>query len=205
MTTRALGDVKDEAVRRRLRTHLPAAPLWLKQVHGRTVVRAEAAREGVEADAAATRERNVVCAVMAADCMPVLLTDEEGTTVAAAHAGWRGLSSGVIEAALDALDRPPGKVMAWLGPAIGARAYEVGEDVRSAFLAADPGAQTCFAPTRPAHWHLDLYGAARRRLRSRGVEKIFGGGYCTATDASRFYSWRRDKAPQRMAALLWLS
>lgn len=204
MTTRALGDVKDPAVRARLRERLPNDPLWLKQVHGTRVVRAEAGRDGVEADAAATGERNVVCAVMAADCMPVLLTDDEGTAVAAAHAGWRGLSAGVIEAALDALARPAVRVMAWLGPAIGPRAYEVGEEVRAAFLAADAGADGCFTPTRPGHWHLDLYGAARRRLHARGVARIYGGDFCTATDATRFFSWRRDQAPQRMAALVWL-
>jgi YfiH family protein len=205
MTTRALGDVKNPAVRAKLRDHLPADPVWLKQVHGTRVIDAAPSLAGTEADAAATRAQNVVCAVMAADCMPVLLTDEEGTAVAAAHAGWRGLSSGVIEAALDALGRPAANVMAWLGPAIGPRAYEVGEDVRTAFLNADDGAADCFMPTRPGHWYLDLYRAARRRLNSRGVSGIYGGNFCTASDAARFYSWRRDQAPERMAALVWLT
>jgi polyphenol oxidase len=205
MTTRALGDVKDPAVRAKLRVHLPADPVWLKQVHGTRVIDAAPSLLGSEADAAVTHQRGVVCAVMAADCMPVLLADEEGTAVAAAHAGWRGLSAGVIEAALEAMARPAAGVMAWLGPAIGPRAYEVGAEVREAFVAADAGATECFSATRPGHWHLDLYAAARRRLRSRGVLRIFGGGYCTSSDAARFYSWRRDRAPERMAALVWLS
>jgi YfiH family protein len=142
---------------------------------------------------------------MAADCMPVLLTDQDGTAVAAAHAGWRGLCAGVIEAALDAMQRPPESVLAWLGPAIGPRAYEVGAEVREAFLSRDAAAAAAFAPTRPDHWLLDLYMIARQRLERRGVSRIYGGGFCTYSDAERFYSFRRERTAERMAALIWLT
>jgi YfiH family protein len=143
-----------------------------------------------------------VCAVGAADCMPVLLADEAGAVVAAAHAGWRGLSGGVIEATLEAMSTKPEKVLAWLGPAIGPRVYEVGEDVRAAF-GAYPEAFS--APTRPGHWLLDLYAVARRRLAEAGVRKVYGGDFCTYTERERFFSYRRDRTKERMAALIWLA
>jgi YfiH family protein len=142
---------------------------------------------------------------MAADCMPVLLADQDGTAVAAAHAGWRGLSAGVIEAALEAMRLPPESVIAWLGPAIGPRVYEVGAEVREAFVSRDAAAAAAFAPTRPDHWLLDLYMIARQRLKRRGVSRIYGGGFCTYSDAERFYSFRRDRTAERMAALIWLA
>jgi YfiH family protein len=133
--------------------------------------------------------------------MPVLLADEAGTVVAAAHAGWRGLSGGVIEATLDAMKVAPARVLAWLGPAIGPRAYEVGEDVRAAFA----GYESAFsAPTRPGHWMLDLYAVARQRLGNAGVKKVYGGGFCTYSEGARFFSYRRDRTKERMAALVWL-
>jgi YfiH family protein len=136
-----------------------------------------------------------------ADCMPVLLCDSEATVVAAAHAGWRGLSSGVIEAALAAMRVPGSKILAWLGPAIGPKAYEVGEDVRSAFA----GHESAFKPTREGHWLLDLYAVARERLERAGVSEIHGGAYCTYSESERFFSYRRDRASERMAALIWLA
>jgi hypothetical protein len=138
---------------------------------------------------------------MIADCMPVFFSDVAGSAVAVAHAGWRGLAAGVLEAALEAMAIPPEKQLAWLGPAIGPRVYEVGEDVRSAFR----GHDTAFSPARPGHWHLDLYAVARQRLAARGLKRIFGGGFCTFTDAARFYSYRRDRGAGRMAALIWLA
>jgi YfiH family protein len=201
MTTRPMGDMAG-AGRASLRGRVPAEPSWLKQVHGTTVANLDEELRPPEADAAVTRSANVVCAVGAADCMPVLLTDEAGSVVAAAHAGWRGLSAGVIESALLAMKVPPAGVMAWLGPAIGPKVYEVGVDVRAAFAAYG----TAFsAPTRPGHWLLDLYAVARQRLMRAGVERIYGGGFCTYSDPMRFFSYRRDRTPARMAALIWLT
>jgi polyphenol oxidase len=206
MTTRAFGDVKDAAVKLRLRALLPQEPSWLKQVHGTTVVRADdVAASTPNADASVTRRERAVCVVMAADCMPVLLTSDKGTVVAAAHAGWRGLCAGVLEAAFDSMKIPGKEALAWLGPAIGPRAYEVGAEVREAFLARDAAAESAFTAVRPGHWLLDLYAVARLRLRARGVERIYGGDYCTFTDKERFFSYRRDRATERMAALIWLA
>jgi YfiH family protein len=201
MTTRPMGDMAG-AGRDSLRSMLPNEPRWLTQVHGVVVSEMDSANPVLKADAAVSRAMGNVCVVGAADCMPVLLTDEAGSVVAAAHAGWRGLSAGVIDAAVHAMGIPPAKVLAWLGPAIGPRAYEVGEDVRAAF-ASFPDAFS--APTRPGHWMLDLYAVARQRLGNMGVTRIYGGGFCTYTDAARFYSYRRDKTRARMAALIWLT
>jgi hypothetical protein len=204
MTTRGLGDMSTAQGRARLRSLLPADPVWLKQVHGTRVVDAPSTGTLEQADASVSRCAGVVCAVMAADCMPVLLADRRGSVVAAAHAGWRGLCAGVIEAALDAMGVAPDDVMAWLGPAIGPRAYEVGDEVRAAFLARDGAASAAFAPTRPGHWLLDLYAVARQRLASRGVHAVHGARYCTHSD-SRYFSFRRDRTAERMAALIWLT
>jgi len=193
--------------RRRLATLLPAEPVWLHQVHGATVADADAARRAgtqPQADAAVARHAGTVCAVLVADCMPVLLADAAGTAVGIAHAGWRGLCAGVIDATLEALGVPAGRVLAWLGPAIGPRAYEVGEDVRAAFLARVPGSDAAFLPARPQHWLLDMYALARLQLARRGVQRIYGGNFCTHSDARRFYSFRRDRTTGRMAALVWL-
>ena len=189
----------------RLRSLLPADPRWLRQVHGIGVADAARSQPGVAADASFTREPGVVCAVMAADCMPVLLAHDGGEVVAIAHAGWRGLAAGVIEATIGAMGAPAARVVAWLGPAIGAQAYEIGEEVRSAFLERDARAAAAFRCTRPGHWHLDLYAIARQRLASSGVTRVFGGALCTASDPVRFYSWRRDRAGERMAAAIWLA
>jgi YfiH family protein len=182
-----------------LRAVLPAEPAWLQQVHGTHVVHLDAGQEKL-GDAAITRRRGAVCAIKVADCMPVLLADEAGTVVAGAHAGWRGLSAGVIEATIDEMRVPGRSLLAWLGPAIGPRVYEVGDEVRAAFREKE-----AFSPTRPGHWLLDLYAVARRRLAQKGVERIFGGGYCTYSDPARFYSYRRDRVTGRMAAMIWLT
>lgn len=188
-----------------LRALLPGEPAWLRQVHGARVVRLDQVVSNPEADAAVTGTKNRVCAIRVADCMPVLLADESATVIGAAHAGWRGLSAGVIENTVQAMGIAGGKLLAWLGPAIGPKVYEVGDEVRSAFLARDAAAQAAFSPARPGHWLLDLYTVARQRLRSCGVERIFGGGYCTYSDPQRFYSWRRDGTAGRMAAYIWLA
>lgn len=197
--------MKSEAGRLRLRALLPAEPVWLRQVHGTEVVDAASASAGTAADASYTHEKNIICAVMAADCMPVLLADERGEVVGIAHAGWRGLCAGVIEATTAAMGVPAGRILAWLGPAIGPGAYEVGEEVRAAFVDRDARTAAAFQSTRPGHWHLDLYAVARQRLAGCGVARVFGGGLCTASDPLRFYSWRRDRAGGRMAAAVWLT
>ncbi|HMA87671.1 MAG TPA: peptidoglycan editing factor PgeF [Burkholderiales bacterium] len=193
--------------RRRLVALLPAAPVWLRQVHGTAVVDADRARDEAlepQADAAVARARATVCAVLVADCMPVLLADDGGTMVAAAHAGWRGLSAGVLEATVGAMRVAPQRLIAWLGPAIGPRRYEVGDEVRAAFLARDAAAASAFRAVRPGHWLLDLYAVARQRLAASGVTRVYGGGLCTYSDPARFYSYRREPKTGRMAALIWL-
>ncbi len=190
--------------RARLREHLPGEPKWLKQVHGTGVVDAAGALAWTVADASYTRKTNTVCTVMVADCMPVLLAHDGGEVVAIAHAGWRGLGAGVIESAVAAMDTPAERVLAWLGPAIGPADYEVGEEVRSAFLEHDAQAGSAFQATRPGHWHLDLYAVARQRLAALGIARVFGGGFSTAADPARFFSYRRDKASERMAAAIWI-
>jgi len=201
VTTRSMGDMAG-AGRESLSGLVPSEPVWLRQVHGTMVFDLDRARPSLEGDAALTRTPGTVCVVGAADCMPVLLADEAGTVVAAAHAGWRGLSGGVIEATARAMGIPPARILAWLGPAIGPRAYEVGEDVRAAF-ASFPDAFS--APTRPGHWMLDLYAVARTKLRNAGVRSVYGGDYCTYSDSERFFSYRRDRTKERMAALIWLT
>ena len=200
VTTAAMGDMATEAGRAHLRALLPAEPRWLHQVHGARVVDAERAATGEKADASIARQRGAVCVVKMADCMPVLFADEEASVVAAAHAGWRGLASGVLEATVDATGAPAEKLYAWLGPAIGPRVYEVGEDVRSAI--GEPAA--AFVATRPGHWLLDLYAVARDRLQRRGVQRIYGGGFCTYGEPARFFSYRRDGDQRRMVAAVWL-
>jgi purine-nucleoside/S-methyl-5'-thioadenosine phosphorylase / adenosine deaminase len=200
VTTRDFGDLKDAAVREKLRPLLPADPAWLRQVHGARVIDLDA-DPGREGDAVFTRQRATVCVVQMADCMPVLFADEAGMAVAAAHAGWRGLAGGVLEATIDAMRIPAHKLLAWLGPAIGPRAYEVGGDVLAAFR----GHEAAFSPARPGHWMLDLYAVARERLSTAGVTKVFGGGLCTYSDPKRFFSYRRDRTSARMGAFIWLA
>lgn len=194
VTLRETGDMAG-AGREELDGILLHQPVWLQQVHGSTVIDADAPPPSPTGDAAFARKRGNVCAVMVADCMPVFFTD--GAQVAVAHAGWRGLAAGVLEATLQKFD--PAKTICWLGPAIGPKTYEVGEDVRAALARYE----TAFTPTRPGHWLLDLYAVARRRL--EGVKGVYGGGFCTYSDPQKFFSFRRDKTKERMAALIWLT
>lgn len=184
---------------------LPAEPLWLEQVHGAGVVNADEATGVPAADASYSRQPGAVCCVMTADCLPVLFCDRAGTRVAAAHAGWRGLAGGVLEATVQALDTGPGELMAWLGPAIGPDAFEVGEDVRGAFVAQQADAERAFLRGTDDRWLADIYRLARLRLAAVGVEQVYGGGNCTYRDAARFYSFRREPVTGRMATLIWLA
>lgn len=186
-------------------------PQWLEQVHGKTVIKAGSDTERREhwvpaADAVWTDQPEVPVAVMTADCLPVLFCDRAGRHVAAAHAGWRGLDAGVLEATIVALPVPSSELLAWIGPAIGPDAFEVGPEVRDAFLAHDPSADACFRPShRPDHFLADLPGLARRRLQTAGLTDISGGAQCTVQDAQRFYSYRRDGRTGRFATLIWMS
>ena len=183
---------------------LPARPHWLRQVHGTTVVDAATAPRGIEADACYTHHPDTVCAVLTADCLPVLLCNEGGGGVAAIHAGWRGLAAGIIEQTILKLDCPAHRLMAWLGPAIGPEAFEVGEEVRQAFSRHDPACVAAFRPSVNGRWLADLYALARRRLHVMGVTRVYGGHWCTYGNPERFYSYRRDGVTGRMATLIWL-
>jgi polyphenol oxidase len=203
------GGDDDAAVaenRRRVEAFLPSAPVWLDQVHGTTVavVTGEARSKAPVADAAVTREANVVLAVRAADCLPVLLAARDGDVIGIAHAGWRGLAHGVVENTVDAMGIPSSEIVAWLGPAIEPDAFEVGDDVFVAFTENDGTAAASFRAARPGKWHADLYALARRRLERTGVRDVFGGGYCTYSDDARFFSYRRARETGRMAAFLWI-
>ncbi len=206
LTTLRTGDNPAAALehRRRLREtlSLPSEPRWLRQVHG-TAVAIEPGDDKPVADAAVTATEGVVLAILTADCLPVLFCNEDGSEIAAAHAGWRGLSAGVLEATVAAMQSPPDRLLTWLGPAAGPEAYEIGEEVREAFLAHDARAEAAFVATHPKHWRVDLYALARQRLAAVGIERVFGGGLCTISDPQRFYSYRRDQDTGRMASLIW--
>ena len=194
------------ANRARLRCDLPGEPAWLKQVHGTSVLdAAEAHLAPMEADAAYTRQQGAVCVVMTADCLPVLFCNRVGTVVAAAHAGWRGLQAGILESTVAAMGEASDELLAWLGPAIGPACFEVGDEVRAAFIGGDTGAAEAFAPSAPGKWFTDIYLLARRRLLAAGVTSIHGGGRCTVSDRERFFSYRRDGVTGRMATLIWLA
>jgi polyphenol oxidase len=196
--------------RRRLRgqLRLPAEPAWLEQVHGTEVADLDAPGSALAASAAAdavfTRQPRRVCVVQVADCLPVLLAARDGSCVAAVHAGWRGLSAGVLEAALRRLAAQPAHLMAWLGPAIGPAHFEVGREVRDAFVTGDAGAAGAFTANPRGRWQCDLTALARRRLGAAGITSVCGGKWCTYADPSRFFSYRRDGQCGRMAALIWL-
>ncbi|HYC48935.1 MAG TPA: peptidoglycan editing factor PgeF [Burkholderiales bacterium] len=193
-----------EENRRRVRALLPEEPRWLKQVHGARVVVAETVADRPEADAAVTRESNVVCAILVADCLPVLMCDRAGTVIAAAHAGWRGLAAGVIDNTVQAMRTAGARdVLAYIGPGIGPRAFEVGRDVFEAYVTRDSAAADAFMPARAGKWLADLPALARRALRRCGVLEIHGGNLCTHSDARRFYSYRREPTTGRMGALIW--
>ena len=194
--------------RHNLRTLLPAEPAWLNQVHGVAVAELAARERGERApiaDAAVTTLAKLPCAVLVADCLPILLCDRAGSRVGAAHAGWRGLAAGVIERTVEAMHTPPAELMAWLGPAIGPSAFEVGAEVLEAFVATSPSSRAAFRsmPGKPGKYLADLYLLARQRLAQSGVTAVHGGAFCTHSDPLRFFSYRRDGQTGRMAAVIW--
>ena len=186
-----------------LRACLPDEPTWVKQVHGTAVIDATRATPDAEADGVVTQSPGPVCAVMTADCLPVFLSDRAGKSVGIAHAGWRGLAAGIVENVVQAMGVPSRDIIAYIGPGIGAHRYEVGEDVRKAFVDRDPAAARSFAPRQGGKYLVDLCGLARQRLAAAGVAGIYGGGFCTAGE-ERFFSFRRDQTTGRMASLIWL-
>lgn len=192
-----------------LRLQLPAEPVWLQQVHGKQCCDASTCsnangNQPAEADAAFTRTPGVVCAVLTADCLPILLCDIDGTIVAAAHAGWRGLAAGVIEAAVASMGIPGSRLMAWLGPAIGPQHFEVGSEVREIFIAHDPQAARAFVARPNSKWLCDIYLLAAQRLAALGVCRLAKTDFCTVREKDRFFSYRRDGSTGRMASLIWL-
>ena len=182
---------------------LPSPPRWLRQVHGIGVAR-EPGFDEPEADAAVTSMPGTVLAILTADCLPVVFAARDGDEIGAAHAGWRGLGAGVLEATVAAMETPADHLVAWLGPAAGPQAYEIGEEVFDAFVSGDAGAAAAFAPTRPGHWKVDLHALARRRLAAIGVTDVHGGGLCTSSDPFRFFSHRRDQRSGRIATVAWI-
>lgn len=201
------GDDPDAVVENRRQLadalRLPAPPRWLRQVHGVEVVR-EPGCDEPEADAAVTSTPGVVLAILTADCLPVVLAARDGSEVAVAHAGWRGLAAGVLEATVAAMRTPARDTVAWLGPCAGPSAYEIGEEVFEAFVGRDPRAASAFVATRPGHWRIDLPAIASLRLADAGVAAVHGGGWCTISAADRFFSHRRDQRSGRMATLAWI-
>jgi YfiH family protein len=196
--------VAENRARLRAGAALPAEPVWLEQVHGATVLDLD--RDApAPADGAVTARAGVVCAVLTADCLPVIFADRAGRRVGIAHAGWRGLLNGVLPAAVRALRAPPRELVAWLGPAISARAYEVGAEVRDAYLARDPGAERAFAANARGRWQADLYALARASLAAAGVTAVHGGEFCTFGEDERFFSHRREAPCGRIATLVWLA
>jgi YfiH family protein len=204
-----VGDRDDRVAenRRRLRTELdlPGEPMWLNQVHGAAVARHDERNPSAIADAAIALEPGQVCAVLTADCLPVVLADRAGTRVAVAHGGWRGLIAGVLESTIAALNAPPSQLAAWLGPAISQTAFEVGGEVREAFLAKSPEHAGAFATNARVRYQADLYRLARLALERAGVSAVYGGGWCTFGEPERFFSYRRDGGRTgRIATLAWL-
>lgn len=187
---------------------LPSAPSWLRQVHGTAVqifdTQVATNNDTPSADAAITRAPGVVLTILTADCLPLLVCVDDGSEIAAIHAGWRGMAAGVIECCIETLSAPRHRLMVWLGPAIAPASYEVGEEVRETFVAQDAATANAFVPTRMGRWSCDLYALARHRLAALGVTRVHGAGFDTFIDA-RFYSYRRDKTTGRFASLIWLA
>ena len=184
---------------------LPEPPVWLNQIHSNVVSNLDDEQPLIDADASVTHKRGRSCVVMTADCLPVLFCDKAGTVVAASHAGWRGLHSGILEKTVASMDAKPEDILAWMGPAIGANAFEVGGEVRQAFMDVQTQAEQAFQKQDNDKWLADIYLLAKQRLNAIGVKQVFGGGECTYSDTSRFYSYRKASQTGRMASLIWMS
>ena len=195
--------------RQRLKTSLalPSEPFWLTQTHSAQAVRAQLGVTSVSADASYSKQAGIVCAVLTADCLPVLLCSTDGLQIAAIHAGWRGLALGIISNTIAQLraDNPACQLIAWLGPAIGSQAFEIGAEVRAAFIDQRAAAASAFTPSQNGKWLADIYSLARLELTEQGIDAVYGGGWCSVSDAERFYSYRRDNLTGRMASLIWRS
>jgi len=199
-----VGDELEAVEQNRRLLILPNAPQWLEQVHNTTTVSLPCEDDIPEADASYTLQKNIVCAVMTADCLPVLMTDKEGSCVAAIHAGWRGLCDGIIEVTIEKLPAVPEDLLVWLGPAIGPDVYEIGEEVYDAFTKNDNEAKRSFTSTSEQHWLFNIYHLAKLRLNRVGVDHIYGGEHCTVTEKEDFFSYRRDDVTGRMASMIWI-
>lgn len=184
---------------------LPSQPLWLRQTHSTLVIESCAWHKKIQADGLITSQRELVCAVLTADCLPVLLCDQQGRQVAAIHAGWRGLLNGILETAVKAFACPPEQLFVWLGPAIGPTEFEVGQEVYDAFVSVQQQAAQAFQQHRPGHYLADIYQLARQRLAMLKVHAVYGGEYCTVSQADTFFSYRRDQQTGRMASLIWIA
>jgi YfiH family protein len=202
-----VGDDLEHVIENRRRLardwRLPGDPAWLEQIHGTTIADLDSDWSG-PADGAVTSRPGTVCAILTADCLPVLLAARDGTRVGAAHGGWRGLASGILPAVVAAMRRPPGELLAWLGPCIGVGAYEVGDEVRAAFTERDPGMRSAFVPNERGLWQANLCTLARRSLAAAGVTRIYGGGSCTYRESASYFSHRREAPCGRMASMIWL-
>lgn len=186
--------------------NLPAEPVWIEQTHSTIALTAQPSHRNCEADATFTTETNQVSVILTADCLPILLCSIKEPFVASIHAGWRGLANGIIESTLAASQQNSHHLIAWLGPAISAAHYEVGDEVRNYFLNADSMAETAFTPSLKGRWLANLYALARLRLAKAGVSEVYGGDYCTFSDPQRFFSYRRDGSQTgRMATLIWIT
>ena len=192
--------------RSKLRKLLPSEPVWLSQVHGNRVIQANPnTSQNIEADATVTHQPNVVLSIQTADCLPVLLCNQQGTVIGACHAGWRGLANDIIENTIREMQCAPETIIAYLGPAIGSEKFEVGEEVKQVFVNKHSLAASAFVQASATKWLADIYGLAKIRLSAMGVNNIYGGNFCTFTDEARFFSYRRDKQTGRMASLIWLT
>ncbi|WP_289244575.1 peptidoglycan editing factor PgeF [Methylophaga sp. UBA678] len=183
---------------------LPASPLWLQQTHSTKVINSQDWYEGIEADAIYCNQNDHVCAIMTADCLPLLISNEAGTEIAAIHAGWRGLADSIIETTISRFQDSTDKLHVWLGPAIGPEKFEVGQDVFEAFINHSDTAQVAFQQTDNSHYLADIYQLARLRLRQLGITQMSGGDACTVTETSRFFSYRRDGETGRIVSLIWI-
>lgn len=199
-----VGDDINAVRQNRAHLEVPNPPQWLEQIHSTNAVLLPNDDIMPKADAAYTITSNTVCAVMTADCLPLLITNKKGTCVAAVHAGWRGLRDGIIEHTINKLPAEAGSLLVWLGPAIGAAVYEVGEDVYSAFTVHDGDAKTAFSASRENHWLFDIYALAKQRLHKLGVRQVYGGDHCSLSEEEHFYSYRRDVITGRMATMIWI-